>query len=218
MIQNWSHPKARKYSAATYEQVFEIIYKDPTGIIDQIYNTNALPKWKRDTSHFDDFVQELCLNLTLKYQDQPDELVLFFNTYFNYWLTLYTKNQVCSSTSGFAKRYGEKYESLDHDTEEPPAFIPFTEDKEFDLDDIRDLKGSDDDVLLWLIKTDQFTSRFDHRQLNAFRKYVELTKLKQRRVKIKELSRHLRRSYNETRKAIIEISALLRERIALMNE
>lgn len=63
------------------------------------------------SKYYDDLVQEIYLIL-LEY-DQAKLQTIYENNQLNFWLTRIIKNQYCSTTSPFYKKYRKYYELID---------------------------------------------------------------------------------------------------------
>ena len=171
-MRTWTDPRERNYSANTIDELVFLVVEDPRGIIEQIFDHNALPKWRRHREWFDEFRQELALNLIDKRlhrqcSGSTELLLQWFNgdddRSFSRWLVTYTRNQMRSKDSPFADLHSERAFSIDN----PIGSADFTDihrdlvshDVEFDFEYARHLRATDIEVLMFLLDAKRLRQR-----------------------------------------------------------
>lgn len=202
-IENFRHKKEKRYSAATYDQVFTILSRDKSEILWEIFFHNALEKWKR-RDIYNDYRQELLLHLHSRYHEKQEELLDLFNGgTFNFWLVTYTRNHLRTRKGVFTRLYGERFEAQEDILAEPIA--PEQEEESLDLFDANTIR--------WLLRTADF-DRFDAQQKEIYLSYFELVRNAGKKVKMQDVADHVGQNYKKTRSTIVAINQALRKSIA----
>ena len=207
----WKHPGARNtYTAATFDDAFALILRDPKSLIRSLYHFNSLAKW-HTADHYDDYIGGLVAYLYERFHEKREEFLSMFNGgTFLFYLVNLTRKQMMSK-EGHTRKFGSTgAESIDDENFSlpPSGEIDIDHDEENEVS----LELHEPDVIKFILRSPAF-NEFAPERIDIYLRWFEQTRTNLKRVPISAFAREHDINEREVRAAISGINRVLRKEI-----
>jgi hypothetical protein len=217
------HPRLRRYSAATWDQVFHLISDDPTGIYSTIIRKHSFRRFHSDEC-VRDARQEFAVHLFIKFSADTGAGLSFFNSPECQFYACGWSWRNYASNSGRSVR-----QELTNGRVNDQYLADLVDSEGLELDPMdpaplpdegippRNVRGSDPDVLRWLIERTTHFDRFTDTEKHWYLSFLSIIAEEGDRPTIKRMAALHNVTPKRMRRVIVGMGQILKQRIELLN-